>query len=361
MQVEEKTLVLIDGWWGSGKTTLRGLLDGHPQLGVCPIQESLPGLLAHDPRKLQWMQAKEVVGLRGCLGARDGYSRIERFALSQSIAFDAARRARVQRPFTFDYYQFDRSWVQALMKLDEWTTPQLTDCYYRHFMQCWKQFPLDLNLIKAYVSLDSNYPRTPQFFVNNFPQGKMLYLIRDPKGILATRAGRLAVDGDSRTADWDQLTAEGLLQQGELHRILEAYDRVYSLQKQFPDRIKLVSFEALNTNTKTVMDAIADFIGVARDESLYDFSYTGEALDSAGDYSFVGKVNDDPAELLSAFTYSLAETIENNTGIPWGHLPREPKLFIACLKIYLRRQVSALYNRVEIPLRARCSPHRFRL
>ena len=34
-------IILIDGFWGSGKTVLRSLLDGHKDLYVSPSQESI--------------------------------------------------------------------------------------------------------------------------------------------------------------------------------------------------------------------------------------------------------------------------------------------------------------------------------
>ena len=34
-------LILIDGFWGSGKTILRSLLDGHEELKVSPSQECI--------------------------------------------------------------------------------------------------------------------------------------------------------------------------------------------------------------------------------------------------------------------------------------------------------------------------------
>ena len=34
-------LILIDGFWGSGKTVLRSLLHGHNQLKVYPYQECI--------------------------------------------------------------------------------------------------------------------------------------------------------------------------------------------------------------------------------------------------------------------------------------------------------------------------------
>ena len=34
-------IILIDGFWGSGKTTIRYLLDGHSELKVSPSQESI--------------------------------------------------------------------------------------------------------------------------------------------------------------------------------------------------------------------------------------------------------------------------------------------------------------------------------
>lgn len=358
---KERPVVLIDGWWGSGKTTLRGLLDGHPQLAVCPIQESLPGVLAHDPRKLQWMRHREVVGLRLCLGARDGYSRIERFAREGKVAFDAARRVRVERPFHFDFHRFDKEWIEALYALHEWSVPALSECYYRHFMACWEQAPADEGAIKAYVSLDSNYPKTPPFFVRNYPRGKMLYLVRDPKGVLATRSGRLPVKGESRTAAWDDLSPVDLIARGELHRILDANERVRALENEFPDRIKLVPFERLMADTANVMDGIADFIGIEKHPSLYHFSYGGERLDGVNGVSFIGRVNDDPRELLDPLVYRIAETVEQNTGIPWSSLHRDPRVFAACMKLYFRKQTACFYNKIEIPLRARIAPDRFYL
>ncbi len=349
------SFALIDGWWGSGKTTLRGLLDGHPELAVCPIQESLVGVLSHDPGHHYWLPKKEVSGLRACLGASIGYSRIERFALAGTIAFDAARRVRIERPFNFDYYQFDQMWVQRVLGEEALSLRKLIDIYYHSFMACWKDLPENNQHYAYHVSLDDNRRNTVPFFIKNYPEGKLLYLIRDPKGIIATRAGRLPCKGESRTTQWEDLTCEQLIRSRELHRIRDAYVQVRQLAKQYPERILPVSFEALVEQTPVTMKQVADFLAIDYDTILEKFSYLGEPIGEVEGVSFTGKVNDAPRDLLNDTTFAWAQMILREMPFSVSTLRRYPHASMAFLKHEALAKANRLYSRCERFLR-RCVP-----
>ncbi len=352
---KNRSLALIDGWWGSGKTTLRGLLDGHPQLAVCPIQESLVGVLSHDPGKLYWLEKQEITGLRACLGANIGYSRIERFALAKIIAFDAARRVRVERPFHFDYYAFDQEWTQRVLSEDNLNLSKLIDIYYQTFMEYWADFAEVGDDCSYYVSLDDNRRNTVSFFTNNYPQGKLLYLVRDPKGIIATRAGRLPCKGESRTASWDELTCEELIRNRELHRIRDAYAHVRQLARQYPDRILPVSFEALVEDTAVTMKQVADFLGIDYGGILEEFTYLGESIGAVEGVSFIGKVNDDPRDLLDGNTYTWAQLILREKPLSLQTMMQHPRAMSRFLSRESAERIFRLYHKVERVVRS-CIP-----
>ena len=53
-------LILIDGFWGSGKTVLRSLLDGHSELKVSPSQESIVSSFERNHKKSKFFNYKDL-------------------------------------------------------------------------------------------------------------------------------------------------------------------------------------------------------------------------------------------------------------------------------------------------------------
>lgn len=96
-------IVLIDGYWGSGKSVLRGLLDGHPNLFVSPIQDSLPGAFATDNSGIDWLKHKDSEYLRKLLAEKSLYYRIERFAMNQKMQLDFSSKNRTYIEIDIDF------------------------------------------------------------------------------------------------------------------------------------------------------------------------------------------------------------------------------------------------------------------
>lgn len=303
------SLVLIDGWWGSGKSVMRGLLDGHPEVFVSPIQDSMPGAFAQDQSSEEWMRQKDIEALRKLMAYYGCYFRIERFSWQGSIHNDASKRNRVNADFNVDFAELDRRLVLKLASLSNWTPEIICERLYETFNEVWHDYPVTPDCARYHVSMDNNIPDTPNYLIEHFERAKLIYIKRAPHGVLATRSNRLPVAGDYRSSYWESLTVDRLIQKGEAHRIKAQMHKVELLEALYPDRVKSVVFEDLVTKTDAVMSEIADFLGISDLAILRNFTFCGVEQVSANGESFVGKVNDDARALLSKRQYDVVDSI----------------------------------------------------
>ena len=322
-------VVIIDGWWGSGKSTLRGLLDGHPNIFVCPIQESVLSALACSRQISRAYEYKDTEALRQILAKHSLYYRIERFANRGTFHSDTSKKSRIYSSFEFDFYKFDKLFFAKLRARKEWNPEVICEDLFSSFHEEWGQYPSRVSERNICVTIENNVKQTPSFLIENFKEAKLLYVIRDPAGILATRAGRQPVTDDYRSNGWERLTVNGLIASGEVERIIAMQKHVINLSRDYPERVLLVNFEELVLSTNSTMDKVAKFLEVRKCDNLNLFTYAGEELLSSSGEKFVGKINDDPSELLSRSELEKIKWLEgarmpilNNLRYPSFMLPR---------------------------------------
>lgn len=133
-------IVIIDGWWGSGKSTIKGMLDGHPSLLVAPIQDSFVGGLATDPTLETWLKHRDIEIYRRFLAAYTNYYRIEKYADWSEIIFQPNSSDIHRIKFDFHFLEFDLRFKKLLLDSDVWSPSLLLKSFYKTF------FPFGMNI-----------------------------------------------------------------------------------------------------------------------------------------------------------------------------------------------------------------------
>lgn len=333
-------ICLIDGYWGTGKSTLRGLLDGHPDLFVSPVQDSVVGAFSKDSEVAEWMACKDITTLRRLL-AQSGYYKYERYAANEVAHFEFSKKDRVIRPFIFDFYEYERAWRKEMRSFDEWSPKNITEAIYQNLPCFWKNWSQLKSDIKYHVSLEDNAPTCPKFFMEHFPDGKYIYVMRSPEGIVSTRAGRIINQDMYMSVKYTpDLTVHNMIRNGVVQQIIKEQEAVEELQKQFPDRILITKFEEFAINPEATMRNVASFLGIPFTNDMLVFSYLGEEVVGANGQKFIGKVNDDPQEILTAHDFSAIQRIKENKPLP-----------LSVLRRFLSRSIRFVSNKLLVAAR----------
>ncbi len=312
-----RPIVLIDGWWGSGKSVLRGLLDGHRELFVCPIQDSIPGALARDWESGPWLDYRDTEQLRKLLASLSQYYRIERFGFNRRMHLDFSRQDRAYIDIDLDFARFDALWMGRLIAEPKWDYQLIAQHIYAALLECWNRYPFDRDAVRYFTTMDNNRQPTPRFFLERFDTGKMLYTFRDAAGIIATRAGRTPVKEDFRTEKFETLTVDALIERGEAREITERRAMVRDLAERYPDRLLIIEFEPLIEDTESTMRRVAEFLQIEWTESLAVFSHMGEEVTTGSGMKYVGKIHDRSEDLLTANQLArIAKDVELGRGEP---------------------------------------------
>tara|TARA_B110001469_G_scaffold54835_1_gene52908 strand:- start:7748 stop:8764 length:1017 start_codon:yes stop_codon:yes gene_type:complete len=295
-------ITIIDGWWGSGKSTLRGLLDGHSELFVCPVQDSILGGFSCDSNLNKWLVARDIVGFRKSLIGHADYSRVERDALKQSV-FNTASGAEMDNGrFALDFYELDRQLIRAVNDFEQWSIEEIVELYYQKMASLWDDYPS--GDFRGYVSMDNNCKGTAEFLLKNSDRAKYIWVDRDSAGILSTHAKRKPLDGYAGTAGWGQMSVQQFIREGEVRRIETKRMQIERLAKSYPDRVHIVSIDTLVEETEAAMAQVSRFLGLKHEPILNRFTYCGQ--DFEGSDKYLGKMNDTPE---SVFTHQEIELI----------------------------------------------------
>ena len=79
--------LIIDGFWASGKSILKSLLDGHPKLKVSPGQEGVFSAFARNRNLLKKLSYKDLNIIRKILSDSYYYD-LERYHLNNHSTVD---------------------------------------------------------------------------------------------------------------------------------------------------------------------------------------------------------------------------------------------------------------------------------
>jgi hypothetical protein len=296
-------IVLIDGEGASGKTVLRSLLDGHPQLSVLPTHDMIVDTLVRYPRDIPWLAYRDIPYLRRLL-SMSSYYQLEQLAVTGSIEIDISVRDRITVPFDFDFWRFEADWVGEIAQLPNWTVSAIIEAIHRSYVSVAEGRDRE---VRAQVGVGFDDPATPARLFEHIPDARLIYLHRSAEDILAARARRRSSERDMLSRANDELTVEELLRRDKVRKIRNRLDAVRRLAGERPDQVRIIDFEALVLDTASTMHQVADYVGIDFTPDLEASTLVGHLLRSQAGDTYVGRVLDRPEELLSARQRALIE------------------------------------------------------
>jgi len=287
-------LLQIDGWSGSGKSLLATLLNGHSDLATDPVHDGthMTFLESDLSSVLEW---KNIDRLRKKIAQSSNYYFLERYALKKNIQLPFRAGTFINIPFEFDFYAFDKAWVQEVMNPDygDWDAERLMNTIYKNYAHF---FSGNIQL-KYFVSY--GYPRlnAQKKFGAVFPNSKSIMVKRDVEQIIGTRVGRSPKD-DRPPGFFDKEFSK-LINSNEVSDII-CYQQYWdNMATMFPEKFKVVEFDRLVQDKSDTMQEIAQFLGIPFEPVLLKSTFMGREIIFDG-MRYDEQVHDLPERLLTA-------------------------------------------------------------
>jgi len=283
-------LLQIDAWYGGGKSTLLGLLDGHPNIAPNPLHDATHMFVLNKEAETV-CNSRDIEALRRLL-AKTQYYILEKSALSGVGSVSFGSGIELHPEFRFDFYQFDKSWVKELMDIEVWTPQVVIETIYSNYayhLTGKKQWDYHASMSWSILQLQKD-------FAEKTGNAKSIFVERPIEEIIAVRSGR-----KKRENSEDSFFAPGfekLLKEGEVFKIKEYQSFIDESIEKYPDRFMKVTLNALIFDRENTMKKVADFLNIPFNESMLKWTFLGEEVKYEG-FSYVDKINDKPEDILS--------------------------------------------------------------
>lgn len=283
--------IQIEGWAGAGKGAIWSLLDGHSDIFVNPI---------HDFSHCALFYGLDHINFRKMLAGTE-YYKLEKLGKLGSDPIDLGGKVSVENHFNFDFYKFDQI-------LGDYLSDPATkkDCrsvlnqYMQAYILSYKNMVYDLSALKYFVSMGNYYSWEHYHNSDLMKNIKTIFVRRDPSGIVASRVNREKRSIDDKESFQFAPTFKQLMSVGDVEAICAYNDMMVSLRHKYPRSVLILDFEDIVFGTEKAMKTVAEFLEVEFDHIMCIPTRDGKVIES-GETSFVGKVNDNPDEILTVF------------------------------------------------------------
>lgn len=289
MTKNKEKFLLIAGAKASGKSLIRGILDGHPDLFVSPFHELVLQSLYVDSS--QNFKTKDIEQIRAALASKGNYFQLERLS-RQDYYINISGKDFRHININFDFYSFDRSWVENLYKSGtEWNSYDVCMSIYMSFSKhLSSSFIKSSDKKKYYCALSNGYSNAIAGFVKTFPNSKIIYIKRDPIEIVNALIARTKAPNDSRS-NW--FSRKLLLKKwgtySFIRSIVDLDNEAKKVLKKFPNQILILDFNKFFDNLKNEILKIRKFLNISDNYALKYYSVAGYKM-----------LNSDGSSLLSA-------------------------------------------------------------
>lgn len=265
-------IILIDGFWGSGKTTLRYLLDGHSNLKVSPSQESIISAFERNKDKVKFYSYRDIRLIREFL-ASSYYYNLELESSEGYLDHDINRRT-----ISFDFYEFEKYWINKIRNIDKWDNEKIINTIYSSVIKFYyKTADFPLNDKKVIVE-DNNFT-CHKFFLHEIKESKLIVTKRQPSDNLVSLLNRSIITNNYKTEGYKKYSFNYLVRAQHFPiRINNNYKITEKLKKEFPGRIYECDFKNLIYHTEEEMKKISNFLDIPYENILSKPTHFGESI-----------------------------------------------------------------------------------
>lgn len=268
-------LILIDGFWGSGKSMIKILLNGHSDLLVSPVQESIVSSFHNNKNLFKYLKYKDI--------------RIIRKILADSFYYDL-QRLKFKR---FDFNKFDNDLFKSIEKLKFWNVKILIELIYKKI-----SFHLYKKNKSKIAFLENNSPKCYDFFIKNFPKSKIIYVKRDIDGIISSLIKRKINKKDSFTDDYKNFNFNYLINKLKVPTEIKINDKIVkTLKNKYPNNIYICEFNNLIFKNEKEMKKISEFLNISFNKQILKAKAFKSNINKSE--IGIGKIIHDPKKILS--------------------------------------------------------------
>lgn len=286
-------LLQIDGWWGGGKSLLSSLLDGHPEIKVTPIHDAAHmAFLSENDSAI--LENKDLNYVRRIIASKSEYYNLEKFSRLgyRRIAF--SKDVVLRLPMDFDFYTFDKNWIDGLLEQKIWTEEVILDVLY----QTLGDILNEKNTYSKYVA-SMSWPRltNQEKFFQKLPNAKNILIKRPVIDVIATRSGRKPMEQTLNNHFAPGF--EKIINSSEIKDIIDYYAFWQKQSELFPSQVYVTEMQRLINDRESEMTKIASFLDVEMNDCLLKSTFLGNVIEHNG-FSYADQVFDSADSVFSS-------------------------------------------------------------
>ena len=297
-------LILIDGFWGSGKTVLRSLLDGHSELKVSPSQESIISSFYRNKNKSNYFLYKDIRLVREFLV--DSYYYNLEFESIKGYQDSDLEKKKID----FDFYKFENEWINDLQNEKFWNEKIIISKIYTSIMRYYYK---DMNISEKdkLVIMEDNSFYSHKFFLETFEDAKLIVVKKNMPDIIASLVNRKINKNDYKTIGYKNFNFNYLVKENLFpKKIISNHMKLEELHNDYPSRVFVSDFYNLILNTKDEMEKISKFIEIDFQKVLIKPTHFGSDIIYKDNKSILGKQKFIAREILSNYQNKLLDNFE---------------------------------------------------
>ena len=271
--VRSLPLILISQLPRSGGSLLSQLFDGHPELLVYPWEMRIGY-----PSKGSW----PVLDLRSTpdhLFATLFHTELAYLARSGYRKAGKARQRQKRLKFDYSPIEHYANFVRLLEH--EPSRRAVLDTYFSTLFDAWQPEMGDAQAVVGFVPRMASFPDSITSFFNDYPDGRLISILRDPADWFASRRAH---------------TKEGVARYDDVGEEMRVWSRMarnaLQYRQGYGDQFLLLSFRDLVTDREGTMRRVADWCGIDFDPCLLCQTFDGNPISPNTNF-------DDPMERLA--------------------------------------------------------------
>jgi hypothetical protein len=257
--VRSLPLILISQLPRSGGSLLSQLFDGHPQLLVYPWEMKIGY-----PSKGRW-PTLDLNNTPEHLFATLFHTELAYLARRGYRKSGKAKHKQKRLKFHYSPTEHYQNFVRMLP--DERTQRAVFDTYYSTLFQAWQPNVEKATYVAGFVPRMASYPRSIRDFFRDYPDGRLLSILRDPADWFASRRAH---------------TKHGVARYDDVNEEMKVWNRMAENALQYKrdhgDRFLLLSFKELVSNREGTMRIVCEWCGLEFDPCLLEQTFAGNPI-----------------------------------------------------------------------------------
>jgi hypothetical protein len=287
-------IIIIDGFWGSGKSVLRSLLDAHPELYVSPSQEAIFSSFHRNQKIESLLKYKNLHIIRKFLFDSYYYD-LENNYYKDYFQSDFIIKTR------FDFYNFEKLWTSKIQKLKKWDSKKIIEIIHSCIIKTYYKTQYFKAIKSKKVFMEDNNFTSHEFYLKKFPDLKLIITERDISGIITSLIKRKV---DKKIYHSDQFEIENnfnymIYKKFFLFKDIENRKMTAKLIKKYPNRVYICNFDRLVLKTDDEMKKVAKFLNIKFNKILTISTSFGKQIKTRERKLYTGKIIHSEEKTLS--------------------------------------------------------------